>query len=211
MTGVYESAEPEPVEPEPVEPGPVGSGPVGSGSVDPDQHELALVASLVELERFVGESGWDRPTRVFALVHTEDLLAADPGLADRVNADGAPILAAALTAIEQEDFFTGERTEDDLVAAIDGIVWPDSVFGCALATERTFLPATAEPDLPDDSAEAARFVAEHPDREDVRVVVGVDRAGNRHGVGRLASRPDDLMGGADLVPGLSSALAHTLS
>lgn len=176
-----------------------------------DEHDVALVAALVELERYVGEAGWDRPTRMFALVHTEDLLAAEPGLGDRLNPDGGPIRTATLTAIEQEDFFAGERSEDDLVAALDGIVWPDSVFGCAMSTERTFLPAAAESDLPADATEAAQFVAEHADRQDVRVVVGVDRAGNRHGVGRLASRPDDLMGGADLVPGLSSALAHTLT
>lgn len=176
-----------------------------------DEHDVALVAALVELERYVGEAGWDRPTRVFALVHTEDLLAAEPGLGHRLNPDRGPIRPATLTAIEQEDFFAGERSEDDLVAALDGIVWPDSVFGCAMSTERTFLPVAAEADLPADSAEAAQFVAEHADRQDVRVLVGVDRAGNRHGVGRLASRPDDLMGGADLVPGLSSALAHTLT
>lgn len=185
--------------------------PVDAGVPDEaDQHDIALVAALVELERHVGADGWDRPTRVFALVHTEDLLAAEPGLGDRLNPQGAPIRPATLTAIEQEDFFD-ERSEDDLIAALDGIVWPDSVFGCAMSTERTFLPADAEAELPSDPAEAAQFVAEHADRQDVRVVVGVDRAGNRHGVGRLASRPDDLMGGADLVPGLSAALAHTLT
>ena len=40
---------------------------------------------------------------------------------------------------------------------------------------------------------------------------GVDRAGNRHGVARLASRPDELLGAQDLVPGLAAALAHTLA
>ena len=41
-------------------------------------------------------------------------------------------------------------------------------------------------------------------------MVGVDRAGNRHGVGRLASAPEELLGAPELVPGLVSALAHTL-
>ena len=42
-------------------------------------------------------------------------------------------------------------------------------------------------------------------------MVGVDRLGNRHGVARLASRPEDLLGAEDLVPGLAAALAHTLT
>ena len=41
-------------------------------------------------------------------------------------------------------------------------------------------------------------------------MVGVDRFGNRHGVARLASRPEELLV-QDLVPGLAAALAHTLT
>ncbi len=190
--------------PDPHQPDPGQSGELSQGAA-------ALVAALVELERHVGESGWDSPSRLFALVHTEALLAAEPALADQLRPDGLELPEGALTAVEQEDFLPDDRASDDLLTALGEIVWPDTVFGCALATERAFLPASAEADLPDDPAEAAAYVADHPDREDVRVVVGVDRAGNRHGIGRLASRPDDLLGGADLVPGLSAALAHTLS
>ena len=84
------------------------------------------------------------------------------------------------------------------------------MFGCALATVRTFLPAAYEADLPDDPEAAAAAVAAHPQRQEIRVVVGVDRAGNRHGVARLASRPEEVLGAPDLVPGLAAALAHTL-
>jgi len=53
-------------------------------------------------------------------------------------------------------------------------------------------------------------VAAHPERQEIRVVVGADRAGNRHGVARLVSNPGELLGAEDLVPGLAAALAHTL-
>jgi hypothetical protein len=168
----------------------------------------ALLAALLELERHVGRDGWDQPPRLFALVLTDVFAAAEPDLGRelglRTTADGGP--AGALTAIEQDDFAgTGDLVED-----LAGLEWPDTVFGCALATVRTFLPAAYEADLPSDAVAAAAVVADHPERQEIRVVVGVDRAGNRHGVGRLASAPEELLGAPDLVPGLVSALAHTL-
>ena len=56
----------------------------------------------------------------------------------------------------------------------------------------------------------ARAVAEHPNRLDLRVVVGVTRDGLSHGVARVRGENGDLLSGADLVPALASALAHTL-
>jgi len=174
-----------------------------------DQSRDALVAALIELERHIGGYGWDQPPRLFALVRTDEVIAAEPELAGRLglrgSADGAP--PDALTAIEQDHF----RSSGDVLTDLAPVVWPESVFGCALGVERTFLPAAAESDLPDDPEQAADFVAGHPDRQDVRVVVGVDRAGNSHGVARLVSRPDDLLAAPDLVPGLGAALAHTLN
>jgi hypothetical protein len=175
----------------------------------PDDHGDALVAALVELDRHLGAAGWDQPTRLFGLVLTDVLAAAEPGLAAelglRTTAAGGP--PAALTAIEQEEF----APSGDLLADLATLEWPETIFGCALSTERTFLPATFEDDLPDDPGEAAHFVAAHPARQDLRVVVGVDRVGHRHGVARLASRPEELLGGADLVTGLAEVLARTLS
>lgn len=173
-----------------------------------DQTDEALVAALIELERHIGETGWDQPPRLFALVRTDEVIAAEPDLVDRLglrgSAAGAP--PDALTAIEQDHF----QTTGDVLTDLEPIVWPDTVFGCAIALERTFLPASAEPDLPEDPTAAAEFVAQHPERQDVRVVVGVDRAGHTHGVARLISRPEDLLAAPDLVPGLGAALAHTL-
>jgi hypothetical protein len=174
-----------------------------------DDRYDALIAALVELERHVSESGWDQRPRLFALVHTDDLIAAEPQLAAdlglRSSADGAPV--DALTAIEQEHFSGGQRVLEELGA----VVWPDAVFGCALAVERTFLPTETDAQLPEEPAAAAEFVALHPQREEVRVVVGVDREGHTHGVARLVSQPDELLGAANLVPGLAAALAHTLA
>lgn len=167
-----------------------------------------LVAVLLEIERHVGTAGWDQPARLFALVATDRLLAAEPGLADRLRpADPAIDSGRMLTAVEQEDF----ATTGDLVDDLAGIEWPASVDGCAVAVERLFLPAGSEPDLPADPVAAGELVATHPDRQELRVVVGVDRDGRRHGVGRLRSRPEELLGAADLVPGLAEVLAHTLT
>lgn len=175
---------------------------------DDDLAGTGLLACLVELERHVGELGPDQPARLFALVRNDDLLAAEPGLAEqlgiRSSADGGP--AEALTAVEQDTFAPGA----DLVGALSGIEWPGSVHGCAVACERSFLPAGLEDELPGDPEEAAATVHSHPQRQDVRVVVGVLRSGHRHGVARLVQHPEDLLGGADLVPGLAEVLAYTL-
>ncbi|MGI8456675.1 MAG: PPA1309 family protein [Propionibacteriaceae bacterium] len=169
----------------------------------------ALVAALIDLERHVGGGGWDQPPRLFALVRTDELVAAEPALAVelglRSEDDGAP--PEGLTGIEQEQF----TPTGDVVADLAEVAWPEAVTGCALSLESSFLPAGREADLPADPETAAAVVAAHPDRVDVRLVVGVDRYGHQHGVGRLVSAPEDLLGAPDLVPGLLAALAHTLS
>ncbi|OYO05072.1 hypothetical protein CGZ95_01860 [Enemella evansiae] len=181
----------------------------------------ALVAALIELEHHVGAGGWDQPARLFALVLSDELIAAEPELAAhlgiRGSADGHP--PGALTAIEQENFRNAGVEEGaeplpeeaDLPAVLGRIAWPASVHGCALALERTFLPAGHEGQLPDDPEQAARFVAEHPQREELRLVVGVLRDGTQHAVARLVSQPDELLGGAELAPGVAEVLAATLS
>ena len=179
------------------------------GPISPHDHRDALVATLIELDRHLGSAGWDQPTRLFGLVLTDVLAEAEPALAAdlklRTTADGAP--PAALTAIEQEDFVTS----GDLLADLATLEWPETVFGCAVSTERSFLPAAYEEQIPDDPTAAAHFLAGHPARQDLRVVVGADRLGHRHGVARLASQPEELLGGEDLVPGLASVLARTLA
>ncbi len=162
----------------------------------------ALVAALVEVERHVGRLGWDQPARLFALVPTAELIAAEPSLADHLSA----AMPDGFSSIEQEDFHPGA----DLAETLARIAWPETVAGCVLAVERAFLPADAEAELPDDPDAAARLVAEHPQRLDLRVVVGVTRNGSSHGVARVRSEDGELLSGADLVPALAAALAHTL-
>jgi hypothetical protein len=168
----------------------------------------ALVAALIELDRHVGRDGWDSPPRLFALVLSDVLAAAEPQLSAelglRTTATGAA--PGALTAIEQDEF----ASSGDLIRDLAQLQWPETVYGCALATVRMFLPADADVSLPDDPETAAETVAAHPHRQEIRVVVGADRSGNRHGVARLAAAPDELLGAPDLVPGLAAALAHTL-
>lgn len=171
----------------------------------PSEAREALIATLVELEHHVGADGWDQPARLFALVLSAELGRAEPALVADLGLADAP--EGALTAVEQDDF----DPTGDLLGDLERIEFPATVFGCAISTERTFLPRAYEADLPEDPAAAAAAVAAHPERQEIRVVVGVTRSGDRHGVARLVSAPTELLAADDLVPGLSEALAHTLS
>lgn len=178
----------------------------------------ALVAALVELEHHVGAAGWDQPARLFALVRTDELIAAEPDLAAhlglRSSADGHP--PGALSSIEQDDFRSvgageaDQASESSLPEVLGRITWPETVTGCALTLERSFLPSAFEADLPEDPIEAERFVAQHPERQDLRLVVGVLRGGAAHCLARLVTQPEDLLSSPDLAPGVVSALAATL-
>ncbi len=176
--------------------------PAPSPASEPDADHDALIASLAEIERHVGRLGWDQPARLFALVRTDELVAAEPALAEHLTVTAPD----ALSSIEQEDFREGE----DLQTTLERIQWSEAVAGCALSVERSFLPATFEGELPGEADEAARLVATHPQRQDMRVVVGVLRNGSAHGVGRLRTHPEELLGGPDLVPALARILAGTL-
>lgn len=168
----------------------------------PPQSTDALIAALLDIERHVSSQGWDQPARLFALVRTDELIRNEPSLAAHLAAGNED----SLSSIEQEDFHPGE----DLAQTLSRIQWPASVAGCAIAMERTFLPTQYEAEVPQDPELAARFVAQHPAKQDIRVVVGAMRDGARHGLARLVSNPDDLMGSTDLVPGLADLLAETL-
>lgn len=164
----------------------------------------ALVAALMEIERHIAGVGWDQPARLFALVPTEDLISAEPQLAEHLTGGRDP-QPGQLSAIEQDGFTAGA----DLAETLARIAWPDTVAGVALTLERFFLPGSADAELPSDAA-ATDSVRNHPDRQEIRVVVGVLRDGGAHGVARIRSHPDELLAGADLVPGLAAALARTL-
>lgn len=172
---------------------------------------IMLEAVAAEIEAFVGQSGWDQPPVLFALVPTA-LLAADPAAAAVLGDQAAAaeeISPDAITPIAQE-----ELPEGPLDEALAQIGWPDEVLGCALSQEIVMLPPSAEPDLDDLSIETATMVTvDHPDRREARLVVAVLRDGSTAGILRLrgaAGVGDDLLTGPDLAPNLVTALRATL-
>jgi len=167
---------------------------------------LGLRTAVVEVERYASEAGWDQPGRLFALVPSAELAAAEPELAAELGAsDGT---ATVFTPVEQELDSPGHSLEE----LLGRITWPDAVAGTLAVVERVVLPPEVEDDLPDGGEAAALFAAEHPQREDVRVAVGVLRSGETHCVVRMRSHDNDdaLLHGADMVPNLVVALRETL-
>jgi hypothetical protein len=172
----------------------------------------ALAEAVVEIERHVATGGWDGPVRVFALVRTAAALDAEPGLARQLPPE---VLAAAaaqpdhLTSVEQE----GLPASDDLEGLLAAIAWPDGVHGAALTVERIVLPPEAEQDLPTDPDAALQALLAHPQRQDVRIAVGVLRSGEGWcAVRTRAEDADQAVGqGPDVVPGLVEALRATFA
>jgi hypothetical protein len=167
----------------------------------------ALARAVVEIERHVRADGWDQQARLYALAPTADLASREPALAAQLGIAGDDHVVDSLTPIEQD--VAGRSVEDLLLT----IAWPDTVSGCAVALERIVLPPGAEDDMPADDAEATAWAQRHPDRSDVRVVVGVLRDGSRAAVLRVRGHEDDadLITGAELAPELGDALADTFA
>jgi len=171
-----------------------------------------LADAVVEIERHVAGGGWDAPVRVFALVSTARALEVEPDLAERLGAD--VVLAAQadpghLISIEQ-DSLPAADTLEDLLARLS---WPDTVDGAAVVVERVVLPPAAEEAMPVDPDEALAYLMAHPDRQDVRMAVGVLRSGESWcAVRTRANDADDAVaGGRDLVPGLVEAVTATFA
>lgn len=166
-----------------------------------------LDALTLDLERHAASAGWDQAPRLFALVETADLVRREPQLAEQLG------LAAAgpgdLTPVDQGDL-PGHSSLEELLG---GISWPAEVLGAALVVERLMVPPTVEADMPQDEGDALRWLAEHPQRQEVRLAVAVLRDGSRSSAIRMRAHDDEtsVLTGADLVPGLGDALAATLS
>ncbi|MGV8979006.1 MAG: PPA1309 family protein [Cellulomonas sp.] len=171
----------------------------------------SLAEAVREIEQHVATGGWDGPIRVFALVRTAQALEVEPGLAGQLPPH---VLAMAdrdpyhLTSIEQE----GLPSANDLEELLAGLSWPEGVDGAAVTVERVVLPPAAEENLPADPDEALAYLAVHPDRQDVRIAVGVLRDGASWCAVRTRTNDsDDAVGqGATLVPGLVDAVKATL-
>ncbi|MGH6657024.1 MAG: PPA1309 family protein [Actinocrinis sp.] len=176
--------------------------------------DTALTQSLIELEQHVARAGWDQGPRLFALADTGELIRAEPRLAaalapETVEVDGlAPM--RSYTSIEQEGFPGGKALDE----ALAGIGWPDTVTGAALVVERVMLPPDAEAAMPDEDSgvDLDAWAAAHPQRQEVRIAVGVLRDGSRDCALRLRTRDkdDEVLSGPNLVPHLADALAQTL-
>ncbi|MFD8235343.1 PPA1309 family protein [Streptomyces sp. NPDC059696] len=167
-----------------------------------------LTRAVLEIDEYVSGLGWDQSARLFALVDTARLRADEPSLADRLGL-GDESEHSGLTPIEQDEVPTGKPLDEFLAT----IAWPDAVAGCALAVERLMLPPSAEAQVPKglSEAELTKWVADHPDRQEVRMTVAVLRDGARESALRLREKdsPTEVLTGSDLVPGLAEALAAT--
>jgi hypothetical protein len=164
----------------------------------------AVRGAALEVEAHVGESGWDQPARLFALVPTSELIAAEPALAARLGLD--PTTAAGtFTPIEQE-----LDPAESLERLLGRIEWPPAVRGSAAVIERIVLPGDAEAELPTDID--PEVVARHPRRQEVRMAAAVTRDGRAYCAVRLRThdRADAVLEGDRLVPGLVGLLARSL-
>ncbi len=199
----------EPTEPTPADPT-TPDRPADPGTT-PAPGTAALAEAVHEIERHVAGGGWDGPVRVFALVLTGRALETEPGLEAQLQPE---VVARArrdphhLTSVEQEDL-PGAASLEDLLARLS---WPETVDGAAVVVERVVLPPAAEDAMPEDPDEAVAYLMAHPDRQDVRIAVGVLRGGEAWcAVRTRANDADDAVGGApDLVPGLVHAVGATL-
>lgn len=174
------------------------------GVTVPDARLAAALPEVTrEIEDFVAAGGWDQPPQLFALVPTEELLAAEPDMAGRLDA------AAPLTPVAQEPL-----ADPNLDVALAGIAWPPGVAGCALVQEVSVLPPDAEAVLPQEGPTEAlvRMAAAHPERREARLVAAVLRDGPGACVLRLRGERDGLeefVEHPDLAPNLVDALKLT--
>ena len=169
-----------------------------------------LTRAVLEIDEYVSGLGWNQPARLFALVDTARLRNQEPVLAAQLGLEGESE-TTGLTPIEQEEL-PADRPLDEFLGTI---AWPDAVAGCALTVERLMLPPSAEAAVPQGLTEKklAKWVAEHPDRQEVRMTVAVLRDGARESALRLREKdsPTEVLTGPDLVPGLAEALSATFA
>ena len=169
-----------------------------------------LTRAVLEIDEYASGLGWDQPARLFALVDTARLRAQEPGLAAQLGLQDEPE-TTGLTPIEQDEV-PADKPLDEFLGTI---AWPDAVVGCALTVERLMLPPSAEASVPEGLSDKklSKWVAEHPDRQEVRITVGVLRDGTRDSALRLREKdaPTEVLTGSGLVPGLAEALSATFA
>ena len=161
----------------------------------------------LDLERQVAAAGWDQPTHLFALVETAELVRREPALAADLGLGAED--PGGLTPVDQGDL-PDHASLDELLG---GIAWPAEVLGAAVTVERLMLPPDVEREMPAAEGEALQWLGEHPDRQEVRLIVAVLRDGSRAAALRMRAHDDEtsVLTGRDLVPGLAGALAATFA
>ncbi|UNO43848.1 hypothetical protein KGS77_11055 [Streptomyces sp. MST-110588] len=166
-----------------------------------------MTRAVLEIDEYASGLGWDQPARLFALVDTAKLRAQEPSLAAQLGIDDSA--TASLTPVEQDEI-PADVPLDEFLATI---AWPDAVAGCAMTVERLMLPPSAEDTVPSgmNEEQLAKWVAGHPDRQEVRMTVAVLRDGARESALRLREKDSasEVLTGSALVPGLADALAAT--
>lgn len=178
----------------------------------PSARQIALVHAVTEIEQHVAQLGWDRSISVFALVQSAALLATSPELDAEMAAQLRTQLDTNpehLTAIAQETADLG----DDLGAVLAQLAWPPTVAGMAVTAERIVLPPQVEQDAPSESAAREEFLLSHPERQDVRLAVGVLRTGESWCAVRARAHDSDdaVGGGTELAPDLVAAALATFA
>lgn len=161
----------------------------------------------LDLEGHAAAAGWDQPPGLFALVETADLLRREPRLAADLGLTGDE--PGALTPVDQGELPDHASLEE----LLSGITWPPEVLGAAITVERLMVPPAAEQDMPQEEGEALRWLGEHPERQEVRLVVAVLRDGSRSTALRMRAHDEEtsVLTGENLVPGLADALLATLA
>ncbi len=189
--------------------GPESSEPATGTGTDPIAAN-PLTRAVLEIDEYAATLGWDQPARLFALVDTERLLTEEPDLAGQLGLTD-DTETSTLTPVEQDELPAGAPLDEFLGT----IAWPDAVAGCAMTVERLMLPPSAESSVPDglDEEQLTQWVAEHPDRQEVRMTVAVLRDGTRESALRLREKDaaTEVLTGAGLVPGLAEALSATFA
>jgi hypothetical protein len=171
-----------------------------------DPVDTVLRDAVREIEKHAAEAGWDQPARLYALVPTADLVAREPALAAAMGLDESTA-AGTLTPVEQDQM----PADRSLEQVLGQIMWPAEVYGCAAVVERLVLPPAADTEMPEDPDAAARYAAEHPERQEVRIVAGATRGGSTYCTLRLRAHDDaSVVESPDLVPALLQLLLGTL-
>ncbi|MBA2770347.1 MAG: hypothetical protein H0U35_14710 [Sporichthyaceae bacterium] len=162
---------------------------------------------VLDLDRHASMTGWDQPLHLFALVETADLLRREPQLVAQLGPTADE--PGGLTPVDQEEL-PEHSSLDGLLA---GISWPPEVLGAAVVVERLMVPPAAEREMPPDEEQALRWLAQHPQREEVRLVVAVLRDGSRSAAIRLRAHDEEtsVLSGENLVPALADALSASLA